>query len=204
MFLKGLFVAFLAAQAHANSLQRLNIIDDPNTSRNLQDTVRHFFCSVQARFRALLTALGDMGREITANKRGACYDLQWRIPSFPVSTRQYSSRLVTTNSPLLTSLPVPSLWLDVFQKIKALGMNTVSFYLDWALLEGKQGFVSAEGPLALEPLFDAAKQAGVYLIARPGPYINAEAAGGGFPGWLQRVNATLRTTDADYMNATKK
>ncbi|KAH0159312.1 hypothetical protein KCU67_g7171, partial [Aureobasidium melanogenum] len=36
-------------------------------------------------------------------------------------------------------LPVPSLWLDVFQKIKALGYNAVSFYADWALLEGKQG-----------------------------------------------------------------
>lgn len=27
-------------------------------------------------------------------------------------------------------LPVPSLWPDMFQKIKALGLNTVSFYVD--------------------------------------------------------------------------
>ncbi len=44
----------------------------------------------------------------------------------------------------------------------------------------------------LKPFFDAASEAGIYLIARPGPYINAEASGGGFPGWLQRCNGTLR------------
>ena len=28
-------------------------------------------------------------------------------------------------------LPVPGLWLDVFQKIRALGYTGVSFYTDW-------------------------------------------------------------------------
>ncbi|KAG9541580.1 putative beta-galactosidase, partial [Aureobasidium melanogenum] len=92
-------------------------------------------------------------------------------------------------------LPVPSLWLDVFQKIKALGYNAVSFYADWALLEGKQGDFTAEGVFAWEPFFEAAQEAGVYLIARPGPYINAEASGGGFPGWLSRSPGILRTRD---------
>lgn len=101
-------------------------------------------------------------------------------------------------------LPVPSLWLDVFQKIKALGFNCVSFYIDWALLEGKPGDYRADGVFALEPMYDAAMQAGLYLIARPGPYINAEASGGGFPGWLQRINGTLRTSDPSFMEATQK
>ncbi|KAK0613084.1 beta-galactosidase precursor [Bombardia bombarda] len=99
-------------------------------------------------------------------------------------------------------LPVPSLWLDVFQKIKALGLNTVSFYVDWALLEGKPGEFTAEGVFNYETFFDAAKEAGIYLIARPGPYINAEASAGGYPGWLQRVKGRLRTSDADYLAAT--
>jgi beta-galactosidase GanA len=85
--------------------------------------------------------------------------------------------------------------------VKALGMNTVSFYVDWAVLEGKPGDYSAEGVFVFEPFFDAAKQAGIYLIARPGPYINAEASGGGFQGWLQRVNATLKTKEPGYLNA---
>ena len=101
-------------------------------------------------------------------------------------------------------MPVPSLWLDILQKIKALGFNCVSFYVDWALLEGKHGDYSADGVLALEPFFEAAKEAGIYLIARPGPYINAEVSGGGFPGWLSRVKGRLRTAAPDYLEATEK
>jgi beta-galactosidase GanA len=66
-------------------------------------------------------------------------------------------------------LPVPGLWLDVFQRVKALGFSAVSFYTDWALLEGEPGVYSASGIFALEPFFEAASQAGIYLIARPGP-----------------------------------
>ena len=64
-----------------------------------------------------------------------------------------------------SSLPVPSLWLDVFQKIKALGYNGVSFYTAWVLHVGKPGDFRAEGIFDWEPYFDAAKKAGVYLIA---------------------------------------
>lgn len=69
-------------------------------------------------------------------------------------------------------LPVPSLWADVFQKIKALGLNTVSFYLHWGSLEGKRGDFNDPGALAIEPFLQAAQDAGIYLIARPGPYIS--------------------------------
>jgi beta-galactosidase GanA len=99
-------------------------------------------------------------------------------------------------------LPVPGLWLDVFQKIKALGYSGVSFYVDWALVEGTPGVFSAEGIFDLNPFFAAASEAGIYLLARPGPYINAEVSGGGFPGWLQRIKGHLRTPDPDYLNAT--
>lgn len=100
-------------------------------------------------------------------------------------------------------LPVPGLYLDLFQKVKALGYTGVSFYVDWRLLESKQGDFSAEGVFAFEPFFDAAKEAGIYLLARAGPYINAEVAGGGFPGWLSRDPAILRTNESGYVDATK-
>lgn len=66
-------------------------------------------------------------------------------------------------------LPVPDLWEDVFLKIKALGFNVVSFYVHWALLEGKPGEYLEEGIFAFEPFFEAAQRTGIYLIARPGP-----------------------------------
>jgi beta-galactosidase GanA len=105
---------------------------------------------------------------------------------------------------MLRRLPVPDLYIDIFQKVKSLGYNMVSFYVDWALLEGKPGVYREEGVFDLQPFYDAAQAAGIYLLARPGPYINAEVSGGGFPGWLQRVNGTLRTRAQDYLNATDK
>ncbi len=62
-------------------------------------------------------------------------------------------------------LPVPSLWLDIFQKIKALGFNCVSFYVNWALLEGTPGNFTATGVFDFDPFFRAAAEAGLYLIA---------------------------------------
>ena len=41
-------------------------------------------------------------------------------------------------------------------KIKAFDYSGVSFYADWALLDGKEGFFTAEGVFAFEPFFEAA------------------------------------------------
>ncbi|UJO16167.1 Beta-galactosidase A [Fulvia fulva] len=100
-------------------------------------------------------------------------------------------------------LPVPDLWKDVLQKIKALGYTGVSFYVDWVLHEGEPGSFSAEGVFDWEPFFEAAKEVGLYLLARPGPYINAEVSGGGFPGWLSRIPDILRTNETGFLEATQ-
>ncbi|KAL4787125.1 beta-galactosidase [Aspergillus varians] len=99
-------------------------------------------------------------------------------------------------------LPSPGLWLDIFQKVRALGYSAVSFYLDWALLEHEPGHVRIDGVFDLPEFFDAASEAGIYLIARPGPYINSEVSGGGFPGWLTRIPGRYRTAEnPDYIEA---
>jgi beta-galactosidase len=100
-------------------------------------------------------------------------------------------------------LPSPGLWLDVFQKVKAMGFSGVSFYVMWALVEGERGQIRTDGVFDLKGFFEAAKQAGIYLLARPGPYINSEVSGGGFPGWLQRNRGVLRTTAPDFLEASQ-
>lgn len=100
-------------------------------------------------------------------------------------------------------LPSPGLWLDVFQKIKAVGFSGVSFYVNWALLEGTPGEFRADGVFALEQFFDAATEAGIYLLARPGPYINSEVSGGGYPGWTSRIKGPVRTNATDWYDATR-
>ena len=99
-------------------------------------------------------------------------------------------------------LPVTHLWLDVLQKIKASGYSCVSIYIDWHLLEAKRGEFRAEGIFDLVKFFEVAQKVGLYVLARPGPYINAEVSGGGFPGWLSRVPGALRTNTAEFINAT--
>ncbi|RDB20455.1 putative beta-galactosidase A [Hypsizygus marmoreus] len=97
--------------------------------------------------------------------------------------------------------PVQSLHLDIFQKIKSMGFNAVSFYVFWGIHEPKRGEISFEGFRDLQPFFDAAMKAGVYLIARPGPYINAETTGGGFPGWGTYTPGLWRTSNTTYLEA---
>jgi hypothetical protein len=36
------------------------------------------------------------------------------------------------------------------------------------------------------------------LRCRPGPYINAETTGGGFPGWVGNIAGSLRTNNPNY------
>jgi beta-galactosidase GanA len=69
-------------------------------------------------------------------------------------------------------MPVHSLYLDIFQKIKALGFNAVSFYTFWGLHEPKRGAgIDFSGFRNVTPFVEAAQEAGIYLIARPGPYM---------------------------------
>ncbi|KAJ5808245.1 hypothetical protein N7474_009514 [Penicillium riverlandense] len=82
-----------------------------------------------------------------------------------------------------------------------MGLDFVSFYVDWALVEGTPGQYRADGIFALQPFFDAAMQAGIYLTARPGPFINAEVSGGGFPGWVARIPGKLREDDPSYLES---
>ncbi|EIW52309.1 uncharacterized protein TRAVEDRAFT_75316 [Trametes versicolor FP-101664 SS1] len=80
-------------------------------------------------------------------------------------------------------LPVPDLWLDIFQKMVAAGLNAVSIYIHWGLTNPAPGEFNFDDWRALQPIFDAAKLAGIFVVLRPGPYINAETTAGGLALW---------------------
>ncbi|KAI0301135.1 glycoside hydrolase superfamily [Multifurca ochricompacta] len=99
-------------------------------------------------------------------------------------------------------LPVPALWLDILQKFKAAGLNAVSVYTHWGLLNPAPGVVDFDAFRALQPLFDAALLAGVWVVLRPGPYINAETTAGGIAHWVTSQTAgVLRTNATDFSAA---
>ncbi|KAH7885531.1 glycoside hydrolase family 35 protein [Phlebopus sp. FC_14] len=96
-------------------------------------------------------------------------------------------------------LPVPDLWLDILQKIKAAGFNAISVYTHMALINPSPGVIDFNDYRALKPLYDAAKQTGIWIILRPGPYINAETTAGGIAHWItSQVSGELRTNATDW------
>ncbi|GAA4614281.1 beta-galactosidase [Actinoallomurus liliacearum] len=98
-------------------------------------------------------------------------------------------------------LPSPDLWRDVLQKFKAAGYNATSIYFDWAYHSPKRGVYDFTGVRDIDRLLDIARQVGIYVIARPGPYINAETDSGGFPGWLTTQKGRARSSAPDYTEA---
>ncbi|GAA2556264.1 beta-galactosidase [Winogradskya consettensis] len=98
-------------------------------------------------------------------------------------------------------LPSPDLWRDVLEKYRAAGFNAVSIYFNWAYHSPKDGVYDFTGVRDVERLLRTAEEVGLYVIARPGPYINAETTGGGFPAWLKRVPGRARTSAPGYTRA---
>lgn len=83
------------------------------------------------------------------------------------------------------------LWKDRMQSMKDAGLNCVDTYLAWNLHEPEE----PQGPADFSKLKDldhisdfiqAARELGLYVIIRPGPYICAEVDRGGLPGWLMK------------------
>ena len=98
-------------------------------------------------------------------------------------------------------LPSPDLWRDILQKMKASGFNTVALYFAWGYHSPAPGIYDFSGIRDVDLLLRMAKEEGLYVITRAGPYVNAELARGGFPGWLVRQNARARTDAPEYLAA---
>ncbi|KAK3297117.1 glycoside hydrolase superfamily [Chaetomium fimeti] len=98
-------------------------------------------------------------------------------------------------------LPVPELWEDILQKIKATGMRMVSIYTHWGFHAPTPENVDfSTGPRNITRFLEMAKDIGLYVTVRPGPYINGELSAGGMALWATtgeygtpRLNGTAFT-----------
>lgn len=79
-------------------------------------------------------------------------------------------------------LPVPDMWLDIFQKMVAAGLNCASIYVHWGVSNPAPGVLDFEDWRALQPFFDAAKLAGIWITLRPGPYVSLSTLVPRLPG----------------------
>ncbi|MCI0500109.1 MAG: beta-galactosidase [Planctomycetales bacterium] len=101
------------------------------------------------------------------------------------------------------------LWRDRFQKIKDAGFNTVETYTPWNRHErrmpaGLDDFSGVDVSELEAWLKMAQDEFGFYTIVRPGPFICAEWAGGGYPRWLAAFGPGqgdfwLRSADKDHI-----
>jgi beta-galactosidase GanA len=97
-------------------------------------------------------------------------------------------------------LPGTDDWRDMFAKMRANGFNAVSLYFFWGLHSTESGKFDFTGIKDIELLLTMAEEEGLYVIARPGPYINAEVSMGGLPAYLTKSGAgSLRSTDPEAL-----
>ncbi|MBL7776373.1 MAG: beta-galactosidase, partial [Saprospiraceae bacterium] len=96
-------------------------------------------------------------------------------------------------------------WRDRLLKAKALGLNTVATYVFWNALEPKPGRWDFSGNNDLAAFIETAREVGLYVFLRPGPYACAEWDFGGLPAWLlAKPGAKVRCFDLDYMRAAER
>ncbi|MFF9753907.1 glycoside hydrolase family 35 protein [Streptomyces sp. NPDC014344] len=96
----------------------------------------------------------------------------------------------------------PDQWTDRLRRLAALGLNTVDTYVAWNFHERTPGDADFEGPRDLERFVRLAREEGLDVIVRPGPYICAEWDNGGLPAWLTDTpGMRLRTSHPPFLDA---
>mmetsp|Transcript_34952 Transcript_34952/g.96626 ORF Transcript_34952/g.96626 Transcript_34952/m.96626 type:complete len:706 (+) Transcript_34952:78-2195(+) len=96
-------------------------------------------------------------------------------------------------------------WEDRLQRLRAMGLNTVSTYVPWNWHEQQEGvFDWSSDRKDVSKFLRLAHEVGLYVILRAGPYICAEWEFGGLPAWLLRYTLKdgmrFRSSDKKYLS----
>ncbi|WP_199043469.1 beta-galactosidase [Glycomyces salinus] len=75
-------------------------------------------------------------------------------------------------------------WVSRLAAVRATGYRAIDVYLPWNFHERAPGEWDFEGRRDVGAFLDLAYEAGLAVIARPGPYICSEWDGGAMPAWL--------------------
>ena len=93
-------------------------------------------------------------------------------------------------------------WHDRMQKMRALGLNTLTTYVFWDLHEPRPGVFDFTGNLDLGAFLKAAQEEGLFVLLRPGPYVCSEWDLGGLPSWLlANEQMKIRSRDPQFLAA---
>jgi beta-galactosidase len=92
----------------------------------------------------------------------------------------------------------PALWPKLLQAARDMGFSMVETYVPWAVHEtapGEFDMGQKDPAKNLDHFLSQVTEAGLKIIVRPGPHINAELTNYGFPEWVVR-NESLWARDA--------
>lgn len=93
-------------------------------------------------------------------------------------------------------------WRDRMKKMRAMGLNTLCMYSFWNMHEPRPGRFDFSGNLDIAAFIRTAREEGLWVIVRPGPYSCAEWEFGGFPSWLlETPGLKVRSTDPRFLAA---
>ncbi|VFQ63388.1 unnamed protein product [Cuscuta campestris] len=95
------------------------------------------------------------------------------------------------------------MWPDLMKKAKEGGLDAIETYVFWNAHEPVRGQFDFSGNHDLVRFIKTARDAGLYVVLRIGPYVCAEWNYGGFPVWLHNLPGVtqLRTANDVYMGA---
>lgn len=91
-------------------------------------------------------------------------------------------------------------WASRLEAVRASGYDLVDVYVPWNFHEVAPGRWDFEGRRDVAAFLDLAHDAGLRVIARPGPYICSEWDGGALPAWLTLEDGLrLRQAEPRYL-----
>ena len=153
---------------------------------------------MKTRLFALLAAAALLAPRLSA---------QLPVHSFAIGTNDFlldGQRLQIRCGEIHAARVPKEYWRQRLHLAKAMGLNTVCAYLFWNLHEPKPGQFVWTGQADDAEFCQIAKEEGLWVILRPGPYSCAEWEMGGTPWWLLKNDGIkLRSRDPRYINAVK-
>ena len=97
------------------------------------------------------------------------------------------------------------LWADRMKKIRAAGYNTIDVYFPWNFHELERDTWDLEtGMRDVRTFLGLAARNGLWVVARPGPYICSEWDGGALPAYLTADGLPIRQNHAGYLDRVRE